>query len=349
VKLLDRYILRTFAATLVSVGAAMIGLYLVLHLFTHVGDLREAEVAFASRGLGIVGGLAGYYAAHLPEVAVFFGPYAILLAGMYTLYHLNQNNELVPMFAVGVSRLRAAAPIFVASGMLAILLMGMKQEVIPALARDMVFYNRLLKGQTDWVDNSLPIFQDAQKNVFDCRRWDAETMRLEDVWLSTAAGELVHFDAMIWTGAEEGGSWRVEGARPRSSFDPVHETDLLPADLEMEQRSRNRLSFNELRRITSRRPDRRDLEVVMQSHITYALSPIVLLLLGLPLVMRHRTRNVFANLGLCVVLSLAYFCATLLLGRLGAQGEVLSPFLGAWLPVILFGSVGLVSFEAASG
>ena len=346
-KLIDRYILRSFASTLAATFVVMIGLYLLLHIFSHVQDMKDAEAAFVKRGYSLAGGLLRYYLVHIPEMVVFFGPYAVLLAGMYTLYQLNQNNELVPLFAAGITRLRVAAPIFGAGAVVAIGLMGLKQEAVPALAREMVFFHGMLKGRSEVVTSSLPIFQDTRRNVFECDRWDTENRRIDGVWVDAADGRRAHFESLEWTGDGDEGRWTALGARSGDAFDPATETDLVPSDMELEAKTRNRMSFNELRRVTSRRPDRKDLAVIMHGHIAYAMSPLVLLLLGLPFVMAGRSKSVFSSLGLCLFLSLAYFTVSLALQRLGAQGEIVNPLLGAWLPIVVFGALGLVFFEAA--
>lgn len=346
-KILDRYILVSFVASLGSATVVMIGLYLTMHLFSHVQDFRDAEKAFNANGISLTGGLLRYYLVHIPEMVVFFGPYAILLAGMYTLYQLNQNNELVPMYAVGVSRLRVAAPIFLAAAVASLGLMTVKQKVIPDLARQMVWYHQLMKGQSRWVHQQLPIFQDSQQNVFNCGEWDAENLEMRNVWIDTPGGQAFHFNALRWSGKPESGVWTTTAPSEPAGFDPADGTDLSPSEIELEERTRSRMSFNELRRLTAKRRDRKDLEVLMHSHISYALSPLCLLLLGLPLVITNRKKNVFANIGLCIFLSLLYFSASMVLLRMGAEGTVVNPLLGAWLPVIVFGTVGIVMFESS--
>ena len=127
-------------------------------------------------------------------------------------------------------------------------------------------------------------------------------------------------------------------------------TDLTPQDvaMELDVRARTRLSASQVRQASQRRPNSLDLQVLFHSHLAYAFSPLILLLLGLPFVMNTRRRGAFMGIGVCLLLSLAFFCCTLIFQRMGAQGVFVTPLLAAWLPVLGFGALGLVLFEVTS-
>jgi len=343
-KLLDRYILKYFGVTLASTLVVMIGLYLLLHFFSHVRDLPDA--AFSTEGYSVFTGMCTYYAVHLPFILVLMGPYAVLISGMYTIHHLNQNNEITPMYAVGVGRLRVCLPLFLTAMALALLLVGMRESVVPGLSRDMERLHRLLKGQEDWTYEDVPLLVDSQGNVFHVQSsWDGKAQVLNDVFIQGKTDSTpVYVGDLRWNSSFETGSWEsVINATPAITT-LLHETDLTPHDIET-GRSKFRLSFTQLRDLVRKRPDRKDLAVLMHTHITYAFTPLILLLMGLPLVMRSRQHNVFLGLGLCLTLSLAFFATTQLMQHMGSHGAILNPLLGAWLPVVMGGALGLILFE----
>ena len=80
--------------------------------------------------------------------------------------------------------------------------------------------------------------------------------------------------------------------------------------------------------------------------LTFRVTPLVLLLLGLPLAMHGRGRGAWANLWLCLGVGLSFFATTLLLERLGARSDFIDPLLGALIPPVIFGSAGLLMFES---
>ena len=71
----------------------------------------------------------------------------------------------------------------------------------------------------------------------------------------------------------------------------------------------------------------------------------ILVLMGLSVILRDQNRNVFISTGLCLGLCAVFFAACLACKHLG-DNEYLAPALAAWLPVILFGPLAFVNFDA---
>ncbi|HGY91864.1 MAG TPA: LptF/LptG family permease [Planctomycetes bacterium] len=346
-KITDRYTLKVFLFSLAACLISLVGLYLVVHGFSHVKYLEEAKNTFAAEGLTVWTGLCLYYAVHLPEILTMLGPYALLMAGMYSVHSLHQSNELVPLEAAGVSRTRILLPILLATFVITFGLSVVKEEVVPRLARDMVKASRMLRGKSGDLDRKLGLLRDGSGNIIDAASWDPDRLRLNEVyiWRSHTSRPL-HFSFLQWSETPDGGAFRGPAGFEKEGFRLDKDTDLTPWDLETESRSAARLSFRELRRLHLRSPEKRLLAVLMHEHLTYLLTPLVLLLLGLPMVLRNRRQSPFVGLALAFALSLAFFSLSQVMIRLGAQSEALSPTLAAWLPIILFGSAGLLLFES---
>ena len=341
-RLIDRYVVGSFLGALFNTLIFMIGLYLLVHFISHVGDIDKAREGFAAEGLSTLEGFSRYYALNLPEILVFFGPYAILLAASFSIHQLNQNNELTPMYAVGVSRLRVATPVLIAGLLLTFGLMAVKEMLIPRNAIEMSRIHDVLRGRGDELIDDIPLIGDGRGNVFIIGGYDQGLRQLVDVHVQPKDQDgALSFDRLEWrddhwVGIADG---REETLGAFTDLDP------LDIELETDARTKQRLSFSRLRGMIERRPERRELAVALHAHVAYAFTPMVLLLIGIPLVMRSRRKNVFAGLGLCLVLSLCYFSATLILQRMGAQGDLIPPILAAWMPQIVFGSLGLIFFE----
>jgi lipopolysaccharide export system permease protein len=78
-----------------------------------------------------------------------------------------------------------------------------------------------------------------------------------------------------------------------------------------------------------------DVAVTIHSRLLQPLCDITLLFLGLPLILRRGTPNIFLAIGLCVGVVVAF-----MIGLLGAQylgsSYLISPSLAAWLPLMVF-------------
>ena len=346
-RILDRYVVRAFLSSLLVAMTVLVGLYLLVHFFSHVRYLSGAREVFEAEGTSLFVGICTYYMVHLPELTVLFGPYAIMMAAMYAIHQLEQNNELIPMYAVGVTRLRVALPLVFVTIILSLGLLALREGLVPRIAPDMARYHRMYQGDTEAVDERVPPLRDGRGQVLIAATWDRENRTLSGVNVYTPGRrDPIAFDELVWNSDVEPPRWTT--STPSPDFDPSRETDLEPSDIEIGPRSQARLGFADLRRLTQKRPRRLDLAATLHSHITYPFGPLVLVLIGLPLVMRSRKRNAFIGLGLAVLLSLAFFSTSQILLRMGSQGQFVSPIIAAWIPTIVFGSIGLILFEAPS-
>ena len=123
------------------------------------------------------------------------------------------------------------------------------------------------------------------------------------------------------------------------------ETDLAPRDIEIDARGLRFLASDELDELARRLPGRLDLELLRQTRFTFPFTTPVLLLIGLALVLRRDRQSVYAAWGLALLLSLVYFGAENVLHGLAERDGLLSPFLAAWTPIVVFGTVGAMAFQ----
>jgi lipopolysaccharide export system permease protein len=88
-------------------------------------------------------------------------------------------------------------------------------------------------------------------------------------------------------------------------------------------------------------------EMAVQFHtrLTRPLLGMILVLLGLSVILRDQNRNVFISAGMCLVICAAFFAMCFSCQQLGGK-ELISPALAAWLPVMTFGPLAFVMFDA---
>jgi lipopolysaccharide export system permease protein len=88
-----------------------------------------------------------------------------------------------------------------------------------------------------------------------------------------------------------------------------------------------------------------NLAVIFHMRLTRPILGIVLVLLGLSVILRDQNRNVFISAGLCLGLCALFFATCIACQYLGNH-EFLAPALAAWLPVLMFGPLAFVMFDA---
>jgi lipopolysaccharide export system permease protein len=85
--------------------------------------------------------------------------------------------------------------------------------------------------------------------------------------------------------------------------------------------------------------------VLFHMRLTRPALGLILVFLGLSVILRDQNRNVFISTGLCLMLCAVFFLAGFFCKHLGDH-EYLSPALSAWLPVLIFGPLSMVMFDA---
>ena len=76
--------------------------------------------------------------------------------------------------------------------------------------------------------------------------------------------------------------------------------------------------------------------VLVHARFIQPFLDISLLFIGLPLVLKNHSQNVFLSIGWNILLVLFYFLAQMCAHTLGTEGFV-SPEMAAWLPIFIFG------------
>jgi lipopolysaccharide export system permease protein len=102
-----------------------------------------------------------------------------------------------------------------------------------------------------------------------------------------------------------------------------------------------------LRELLGRPEPRRQGKIAVLFHmrITRPVTGALLVLLGLSVILRNPNRHVFISTGLCLVVCAVFYGLVLGCKFLG-NNDYVSPPLAAWLPVLVFGPITLVSFDA---
>lgn len=360
---LDRYVGWTFASSYVTALFVVMGLFVIMDMASNLDDYLEPWPDGSSASSTTV---VLYYLFNLPILFLQAAPFITLIAGLFTLTRMLSSNEVGAVLAAGVSGRRLLMPIFfggfVAMSGMVVLREAATNTVLPV--RDSLHYV-LEEQSTDRVFQMLRMRdlsgsilrfmeyrpgmegQPAQGDgLLLVRREGAEWpwfVKAERATYTERDGE--------WGLALEGGK-RTEETESRkivTNVDWVGQEDFefTPEQALTYQRARRNpleLSFVEAMELARRDPDNVVYQTLMQYHLTFPLANLVLLLVGLPLMFRHDRgqglEGVFKGLLLC----LFFFAGDFVCRNLGVQGA-LDPLLASWLPVLLFGSVGVVLFD----
>lgn len=365
---LDRMTLVSYFRSYLIVLVSLLSLYVVLDLFTNI-DTFGRSGKFAS----VLDHVFRYYRT---QIALIFDRMAepiTLLAGMFTVAWMQRNNELLPQLSAGIPTRRVIRPVLI--GVAITLSFGtINQEfIIPDIAdqlavpRDDPEGTRAVVLAGAYDPSGLHVegmagFRKDKRVINFCATFPEYLPGGQP-----SPSGMVHVTAEeAWyipeNGEAQSGGWLLKHTTPKT-FDlrppPPNLTVLDPGkfflkteDIDFDVVSRGASWFvyaptPKLRGLLTRAEPRRQAKVAVEFHrrITRPVAGAVLVLLALSVILRNPNRHVFISSGLCLGLSLCFHFCGMGCKFLGDNGYV-SPPLAAWLPVLIFGPITLVSFDS---
>jgi lipopolysaccharide export system permease protein len=382
-KILDRYIVRTYVFSLAIVLAAMMGLAVILDQFFNVNEFfKGTDGAQAAGFWTILGNMANYYFYKMFEFFQWLAAPSLLVAAAAALVRLNRGQELTGIKAAGVSLYRVMWPMILVALAVDAFYVINQENIIPAIAA------QLTRDPDDLaVQDRFPIdfIRDEHNNILYAPLYDPKTHEMLAEPRSVPGSDNPVFMARVHIFLRDSkykarGTIEAERAvwNPKNAgwdlaagikLPPIEESTILdhpPTGPEGEPYSfyatnigpkeilRHRASdfhrymgYGELKTLADdpMRGNRRQLQVAMHEHVTMPILNILVLLLGLPFVAGREERNYFASIGIAVVLFIGVYILTFASTAFGNAGH-LSPLLAAWLPIFVVLPASILSMES---
>lgn len=85
--------------------------------------------------------------------------------------------------------------------------------------------------------------------------------------------------------------------------------------------------------------------VLFHSRLTRPFLGMILVIMGLGVILGDQSRNMFISMGICLGLCGLFFISIQVFQMLG-NANILTPALAAWLPILFFGPLSWVLFDA---
>ncbi len=132
---------------------------------------------------------------------------------------------------------------------------------------------------------------------------------------------------------------------PFNHYSMAFPTDLKVRDLKFRRTEPRFKTFGALMELIERYPAYDSWKVELYRRITLPLTNLILLLVGLPFVMRADKKSVFVSLGICILIFLCFFVLSFICHDLG-EHKHMPPALAVALPLIVFTTIGVYKFDA---
>jgi lipopolysaccharide export system permease protein len=367
-RILDRYVSGIFLSALAVFTLTFVALFVTVDLAAKVGkflDLRQHDI-------NVTAFVAQYYAIRLPMILNSLLPASVLFASVFTVVKLARTNEILPIAASGTSLRRMAVPFFAAALAVTLLMASIDEFVLTRLARlitdsDEILSNRGVSYGVEDYDGIVKLtgekYDLSRREISDVRitRLDREARPIEVVVAKRASWDAGRRRWIAREGTitypESDPPVQVGGANPPSSrpevrVDPIAsqgyvvEAPFTPESLKKGSSPLNRFvsePIPQLVRDAREHPREPSRWIKVHTRFAFPLSPLVLLLLGLPSVVAAHSKSFIKGLFFCFLLALSYYLVHFLSLELGYRGS-LPPAWAGWTPTGLFGSLGLAAF-----
>jgi lipopolysaccharide export system permease protein len=366
--LLDRLMIHSYIKSYIICLISLLGLYIVVDLFMNVGDFAHANDGLRAFLLHV----GKHYAARSTTIFDRLSEMIALLAAMFTIAWVQRNNELLPQLSAGVSTHRVVRPVLCAACAMLLVATVNQELVIPQLSTLLSLSRENPNGDRDmgvhpgYEPNGIVIMGDSgtRKDMlikgFRC-----------SIKPPIAPGNIINLQAKearyippTRDNQHLTGGWMLSGALAPPELDNWQRTDVLEpiaptkiflktqeVDFDVLTRDQRKWFylastwrlFSELRKSDVERLP--PLAVLFHTRLTRPILGMILVFLGLSVILRDQNRNVFISAGLCLLICALFFAACFACQQLGDK-EFVSPALAAWMPVMIFGPLAFVMFDA---
>ncbi|KHE91262.1 MAG: LptF/LptG family permease [Candidatus Scalindua rubra] len=349
---IDKYIVKAFVPSFIVCMFAICGIYIVVDAIQKIDDFIEMGAKAFTMS-------AHYYGLMVPVFIAQLFPAITLVSVSLVLVRFVKNNEILAMQVAGINLYRIMLPIFIVSVFLSLLAVINQELIIPKLAEELekveqtTFeekeqYNILIEDEESRMLFSvwaLNVSEGILKSVYIIGKYENGkkkfTIRAErGKW--TDDNNWLLFN-VVKHDYDESGDW----VAPTLQMDNyLLETTLSPAELSKVDINASLKSFKELRELRDKEPENDRYSVMYYTRVAYPLTNFILLFLGIPVVLgfERMSKNIFLRVGISVLICCAFFVLAYICANLGNMG-ILQPVLAAWIPVIVFGCLGLILFD----
>jgi lipopolysaccharide export system permease protein len=359
-KLLDRYVLRSFFEPFLLCFFGFLGIWLVFDLSDNLQDFLSAKASFKLIG--------GFYLTQLPAIVLIVLPVGLLLGLLFSLSRMSRTNELMAQLTAGRSVTRILLPLF-AVGMVSSAFLiwldfelaphsegikkialeqiqkgkkKMEQDVIEAhLFKDRetgrTWYVRKLKPGSVTLDTVVIFQQDAEENII--RKWYARKAEYDTRHKSwqLKAGMRVDFDV-------EGNELRTD--KFFDSYRSESNWSETPERIASSSAEPQNLSIPELRDYLRMNSDFSEHALApyrcyLEHRQAFGWAGLVAVFVGGPLGIGFSRRGIIGGIAAAIFIFVSLFFLNDFFLALGKGGHV-APRTAAWTPTLTLGVVGLI-------
>ncbi len=298
---------------------------------------------------------------YTPKAVWYSTPMAILFAVSYALSDLYANNELVAIFASGISLFKFTLPLLIFSFLLSFGLFFFDDNlVVPTYSKKVTEQEILLNKSKSLNQDKIVIISENGNVVYKADFYDNEALRLFTLYVivrneDNSFNSIIRADSATWS--SDSGHWVLSGA---TQYKKTGDKTIIsmPVDRELVERlieppetfRNNVISVEGVgskeARVFIEHLKRAGLpygEPLSLYYKKFSFPFILFIVVFLSIGLSGKTRKnvMLLSLASCVTAAVLFY-VTQMLTMLLAKFDYISPFMGAWFPVFLFVIIAIV-------
>ncbi|WP_147614098.1 LptF/LptG family permease [Treponema pectinovorum] len=351
VKYIFKKFFPLFIGSLLFFAFVLVLVDLFLNLWNFISNAVSAQRVFTIMIL------------YFPKAIWYSAPLSILFAVSYTLSDFYANNELIAVFASGVPLVKFTFPILAFSFLLSFALFYFEDNlVVPTYAKKVELQDFSLNREKSLNNDKIVVMAEMGNIVYKADYYDDAFMRLYNLYVVIRNDDkslncIIRADSALW----EENYWKLSGGlkyvfnEGNLQSAPLDE-DTMKRLTEFPETFRNNVISVEtvntkqakeyithLKRVGL--PYNEPLSIYYRK---FAFPFILFIVVFLSIGLSGKTRKnvMLISLASCITAAVVYYVfqmVTMLMAKFG----ILSPFLGAWLPVFLFVILSMVLLKYA--
>ncbi len=295
-------------------------------------------------------GLIIFY--YIPKTVWYSVPMAMLFGAAYMLSDFYARNELLAVFACGISLLKFAVPLLVVGVLMSFSLFFFEDKVVvPTYAKKMKIQTSVLQKEKSLNNEKIVILADGGNIIYKADFFDNKILRLYSVYVlfrkeDKSFDSLIYADSAAWIDDK----WELSGASQYSDKDgrmklvSVEKKFLERITEPPETFRNNTISVEEVNTSEARayiehleKAGLPSAEEKSEYYKKYSFPCIVFIVVFLAIGLSGKTRKnvLIVSLALCIS-AVVLFYITQMITMLMAKFGTVPPFFGAWFPVVLY-------------
>lgn len=298
---------------------------------------------------------------YTPKTIWYAAPIAFLFTVTFVLSTLYSNNEMEAIFASGVSLFKFVIPLLLFSILLSFGIFFLEDKlVVSNLEKKTLLQNKILGVETDSNNNDIVVLSDNSKIVYKVKRYREKEKKLEQLYIVFRNDEkqlegIIYAKSAIWNSEEN--KWNLDNVilyvpddNDSMVISPVTSVflDRLTESYEIFRKKTvdvETVSVKEAKEYIDHLK-KAGLPFFEQQSIYYKkfAFPFILFISGfLAVGLTGKTRKNILLISMSLsILAVVLYYVFQMMTMVFAKTEILTPFLGAWLPDIVFTFIAVI-------